>query len=102
MQRFYIFKKFKQLEEPNISKGQQPTHTTPAPCPTGDPGINHQGHVRKRSACHIPGKAREDIAAKSGTQARSSSNVNCKNNSTDCKLAHRVGFKYPLDHGGSS
>lgn len=61
-----------------------------------DTGRNCQVHIRKRSTLHIPGKAWEGIAAKRGTQARSSSNVNCKNNSSDCKLAHRVGLTYSL------
>lgn len=57
---------------------------------------SHQVRIRKRSAFHIPGKAREGIAAARGMLARSSSNVNCKNNSSDCELAHTVRLKYSL------
>lgn len=57
---------------------------------------SHQVRIRKRSAFHIPGKAWEGIAAARGMLARSSSNVNCKNNSSDCELAHPVRLKYSL------
>lgn len=62
----------------------------------GETGTNRQVHVRKRSALHSPGKAWGGIAAE-GNQARSASNVNYKkNNSSDCKLTHRVRLTYSL------
>lgn len=88
MQKPNMYKKFKQLEEPNILKGQQ-SNTRP-PAPRRATGRNHQTHSGKPSAFHGPditGRTREG-RAKGQLEARPSSNVNWKNNSSGCKLPH--------------
>lgn len=79
MERFNIYKKFKQLEEPSLSKGQQSMQTTPAPCPARERQAETIKGTLGNILCFTSPAKHGKAWLQRGTQPRSSSNVNCKN-----------------------